>query len=122
MDELNTIGEMELLRLARDRLEELCQEETDDEARYILEEQYEEISDIIASRERLAERSSMAETKRLKVEDKYGSWYYHKMMDEETRTMGQWTRYYLYDSDGSYVDEFRTISAMKHYVRTGKRA
>lgn len=121
MRTFNTIGELEIYRLACDRLEELHLIEKDEYRRQTIEEQYEELSDYIAMRERNARKGAISDVARLKVEDIYGSWYYQqiRVSDEDS---DKWDKVYnLYDSDGEYVDEFYSISDMKHYVRTGRR-
>lgn len=121
---IETIGEMELMKLARDRLEDLSQIETNDEQREIYEEQYEELCDVIARAEKDAGIGAISEVLRLSVEDKFGSWYYQKIRirDEDDDSRYGTVVYNLYDNDGSFVDEFKGITSMKHYVRTGKRA
>lgn len=118
---LNTIGEMELLRLARDRLEDLCQTETNEEQRIAYAEQYEELEDCIRDRERISHNGAISGVTRLKVDDIFGSWYYQKISYEDEDEGRKIHVFNLYDADGSFVDEFRNIGSMKSYVRTGRR-
>lgn len=85
----------------------------------IVSEQIDEVTDRIEVIERSIKRGGVGDMTRLKVEPKYGDWYYQKVVienedDEKVH------KFALYEGD-SYMGEFGNITAMKHYVRTGQR-
>lgn len=81
-------------------------------------EQFDELTDCIETIERSARRGGIGDMTRLKVEPKYGDWYYQKIKTEEDGDIVH--TYALYEGE-DYVGEFGNITAMKHYARTGQR-
>lgn len=131
-----TISEKEVIELARqaksDELQAICMgiEAIKDKGLTPSEgvmneynvavEQFDELTDRLETMEESARKGGIGEMTRLKVEPKFGDWYYQKVNlyneDEERYEHG----YSLYEGD-SYIGYFGNITAMKHYVRTGQR-
>ena len=106
-----TISNTDLLNYALLGMRQAQEEPMDEEDAYLLEEQIIEIEETLEEMSKGA--GSIESVKRLRIGEKFGSWYYQKFNDEEYDIFG----YTLYDSSGEYVNEFNSISDMKTYIR-----
>lgn len=86
----------------------------------VIAEQIDEITDRMDAIKRSARKGGIGDMTRLKVEPKYGDWYYQRIRSYDAEEEREEHVYALYEGD-SYMGEFGNITAMKHYARTGQR-
>lgn len=109
---LETISNVDILRYAYKGLSIAMDEERADERLDEMNMQLEELGDIL---EAFEECNPARCQKRVRIEAKYGDWYYSEGRNDDDEK-----EYYLYDAYGSMVNAFTSMTALKHYIRTGR--